>query len=324
MISRLTVFIFWLALPLFPETGGTMTSDAQKFFTEHYENPVIEKHPGEHHTVFPSLSLYSVFEKANLVEDPLVPDIWIRTGTGTFYPSDSIEQALREDRIVPKNRKEALAFAPEIVHIKHGCYYMIAGNDSFDGIIPDVYNGEKFFPSVKETASGYVVRVYFYYPDKRYAEFFSLYRNNLVEYIVSCDKTGYTVTTGRVYHDGNDADEAKLHEIMIDHIQDRALLNDLGDFLDKRSLYGITDPPDYALVEQRIAELSGLWEQAFVVKHPELHFLAKKVLERNPEFRFESDTLYEKTKDLNNTRTIEYYRSTLEAILQEIVQRCGQ
>lgn len=118
MYFRIPVCVFLLSLPLFSEAGGTMTTDAQTFFSEHYDNSVIEIHNGGHDTIFPSLTLYRVFEKRNLVEDPLVPDIWIRTGTGALFPASSIEQALKEDRVEPENRRETHGFAREIDRIR--------------------------------------------------------------------------------------------------------------------------------------------------------------------------------------------------------------
>lgn len=193
-----------LASSLLIAQGGRMKQDTKTFFTTQYDDPVIEKLHGSHEKVFPSLTVYSVFEKSNLAEDPLIPDIWIRTASGNFFPSGNIEEALKEDRVFPGNRTEALAFAREIVRIRHDCYYFITGTASFDGTIPDVYNREEFYPSVEQTANGFIVRLHVYYPDRRYAEFFSPYRKDLVEYTVSCDGINYSVKTGRVYRDGMD------------------------------------------------------------------------------------------------------------------------
>lgn len=202
---------FILSLPLFPQQGACMDTNTQRFFESRYEEPVIESHGGEYKKTFPSFSLYSVFERKNLVEDPLIPDIWIRTGNGRFFESGNIEQALKDADLAPKNPDEALSFALAIVRIKYDCYYCIEDSDSFAGLIPDMYDKKPFYPTVEKHANGYTVRFHCYYPERRYAEFYSLYRKNLVEYIVTSTGNDYTVETGRVYRDGMDGE---FQEIM--------------------------------------------------------------------------------------------------------------
>lgn len=320
------VLITILIIPnlMFSQQGGRMgriDSKAREFFKSRYGNPVIEILEGTHNRVFPSLTFYTVYEEENLVEDPLIPELWVRTSADTFYSVHDMSEALKEEAIVPRNSKEALSLARELLLLQYDGCCVVDGAQSFPGEIPFMYNEKTFYPAVYKTPHGYNVSIHLYYPNHRYAEFYSPYMDNLVEYTVTITGSDYSIQEEQVYSHGENPDEKTLTEAIIEHIDRKGLVKDLTLFLQKRSLYGITDPPDRSQVEQRIAELSALWDAGFVKKHGELHSLVQNVLEENPDFRFDNEYLYQKTKDLKSIRGIEYYQRTLEILLQEIVER---
>ncbi|MBN1604607.1 MAG: hypothetical protein JW915_23565 [Chitinispirillaceae bacterium] len=320
------VFVIGLIIPipLFSQLGGQKYRVDRKtldFFKSLYKKPVIEIFKGSHKKVFPSLAFYTVFEEEHLVEDPLIPDIWIRTSKGTYFIGNDMAEALKEERIVPENKNEALIFARELVLILYKAYYVVENSKSFSGEIPDIYNDKVFCPVVKKTDEGYFVRINVYFPDCRYAEYYSAYRNKLVEYVVKITGFTYQVQEGYVYSPGQNALEIQLTLAVVEHIGKKGLIDDLKQFLEMRNRYGVTDPPERSLVKKRIIDLSEIWDKDFVKKHGELHSLVREVLKRNPDFRFDSNFIYQKTKGVRCVRGMDNYQRTLEMLLQEIVER---
>jgi hypothetical protein len=313
-----------IPMPVFPQQGGRMgriDKTAREFFKSRYTDPVVEILEGTHGKVFPSLFFYSVFEKEQLVEDPLIPSLWVQTSKGAFYSGHDLSDALTDEGIVPRNAGEALAIARELILLQCRGAYPVDGAQSFPGEIPARYNDSAFFPAVTQIHRGYSVNIHFYYPDSRYAEFYSPYRNNLVEYSVTNDGAEYHIRDEYVFAEEERAEESCLNEAVLIHIGQKNLVDDLEPFLQKRALYGITDPPDRSQVQRRIKELSDLWEGAFEKNHEELASLLGKVLAGNPEFRFDSMYLYKKSKDMSNVRDIEQYEWRLEVILQEMLEK---
>jgi len=323
LTNSMLITIFGISLSVHAQGGVMDRTDrhARDFFESRYENPVIEVLAGSFTRIFPSLIFYSVYDEENLIEDPLIPDLWIRTSLLTYFSGYDMTEALREDDIAPRNDQEAIAIARELLEMQCGGCYALEGPRSFPGGIPARFNDKIFFPMATKTSRGYVVNIHIFYPDSRYAEFYSPYRNNLVEYTVTNNGTEYEIRDAYVYSEEEHAEEARLNEAVITHIKQNSLIDDLGDFLQKRSVYGVTDPPDRSQVQQRIQELSDLWKEGFERNHGKLVSLLVNVLQENPDFRFDSRYLYKKTKDMTNIRVIENYEWRLEVILQEMVER---
>ena len=172
-----------------------MDKAANKFFKKNYKNPVIEKYETDTSFTFPGLFFYSVFEKENLAEDPLIPHIWVTTSKKHFYRTYDLEKALEEENIIPSNEQEAFKYSRNFVKHRYNLYYYIADNQVDSDVIPEKYLKEEFYPKTEKINGNYRVRIYFYYPNRRFAEFFSLYKNVLVEYIVDIDGATYKITT---------------------------------------------------------------------------------------------------------------------------------
>ncbi len=287
-----------------------MDEDTRAFFGSRYENPVIETAFDESRRVFPSLGFFGVFERRNLVEDPLVPDIWIRTPSGGFYRNHDVETALAEAGIAPSDEKDARVFAREILRVKYRSCQPLS--------VPA--------PSVQKTESGYVVTVQAYYPDFRYARHYSFYADAYVDYVVTMEGGAYTVTETRALQKGDETTkrlEENLATAVIEALRDGNLFAGLIPYLEKKSLYGLSDPSDVETARNRVAELAELWANGFARPHPALESLARQVLSRNPDFRFDSDAVYAATQDRAATRGVERYRENLSILLQDIVAKAG-
>lgn len=312
---------FGISLSVYAQGGVMDRTDrhAREFFKSRYENPVIEVIGGSFTGVFPSLTFYSVYDEENLVEDPLIPDLWVRTSTLSYFSGHDMTEALRQDEIIPRNEIEAIAIARELLEVQCDGCQAVEGPGSFPGGIPARFNDKVFFPTATKTPQGYVVSIHIFYPDSRYAEFVSLYRNNLVEYSVTNTGAEYQIREEYVYAEVINIDEVRLNEAVINHIAQKNLLNDLLPFLQKRAVYGITDPPDRAQVQRRKKELSDLWEKAVLGQHGDLLMLLLKVMEKNPDFMFDRMYIFRKTNELFDLYNIEQYRMQLNVILNELV-----
>lgn len=287
-----------------------MDKDTRAFFESRYEDPVIETAMDKDRNVFHALDFFGVYEKRNLAEDPLVPDIWIRTPSGGFYRNHDIETALEESGIAPRDEKEARSFARELVRIKYRSCQPLA--------VPA--------PSVRKTETGCIASVQAYYPDGRYARHFSFHVDAYVDYVGTMERGAYTVTETRALQKGEETTrrlEENLVAAVIEALQDGNLFAGLAPYLEKKSLYGLSDPSDVETVRNRVDELAELWAKGFSRPHPALESLARQVLSRNPDYRFDADAVYEATKDLAATRTVERYRKNLSILLQDIVAKAG-
>lgn len=199
--NGLLITVFGVSLSAFAQ-GGLMNRidrHARKFFESRYDNPVMEVLVGSFTKVFPTLVFYSVFDEENLVEDPLIPDLWIRTSTLAYFSGHDITKALLEDGIYPRNEKDAISIAREILELQYDGCYALEGPQSFSGDIPMRFNEKIFFPTVIKTSRGYMVGIHIFFPDSRYAEFLSPYCNTIVGYSVDIDESNYSIREERVY-----------------------------------------------------------------------------------------------------------------------------
>jgi hypothetical protein len=323
MIMKVLIILLLIIVSIltFSQQENNMQKEVQKFFKSKYKDPVIENQSKDVDKVFPKLTFYSVFERKYLVADPLIPHIWVVTSKKGFYRNYEFEKALEEEKIAPLDDNEAFNYARALVSTKYNVYYHVNDEKAFSGVIPEKYFQEKFYPVIEKQNNCYTVTIYFYYTNSRYANLNSLYRNNLVEYLVTIEGFRYTVKVGRVYYDEEDKDEILLKQAIVGHICDKNLFNDLNTYHEKRLLYGITDPPVKEIIEQRNAELTNLWDKGFAEHQNQIYYLLRKVLDKNPEFMFDINDIYETTKDCPSVKGIENYENTLGHTLQDIISR---
>lgn len=321
--KKCAVFAFGANLLMLAAPGPCEESSMKDFFAALYDEPVIERHQGGHTDVFPSLSFYSVFEKRMAVEDPLIPDLWIRDSKGCFFQNNEISTILMEEGLFPENREQAITYAKQLIMIKYGVYSCITNTMGSPGVVPAFYLEDRFLPKVREEHNSYLVVLHFFHPRNRYASFHSLYTNALVEYRVTIDSNGYKVETGRVYTNGKDQDEIRLTDTLVDHLLNKQLMEDLAPWLEKRAIYGISDPPDAAGVEQRQDELTRLYEEGFGERHPDIRLLARQVLAYNPDFSFDLEDILLRTASKTGFPDEAAFMRALETLLQEILEREG-
>lgn len=79
-----------------------------------YDNPIIG---GGEIKQIPGLGFYSVYDKSQQAEDPLIPARYVVTKNGNSYNAWEIDKAIKEIGYYPKSEKEALEVAARIVEI---------------------------------------------------------------------------------------------------------------------------------------------------------------------------------------------------------------
>lgn len=91
----------------------------RSFAKEHYTDPVIEDASGYQLPFLKGVRFFSVFERRNQAEDPLIPHVWAVTNRG-IHRSHELPAVLTEIGFVPGNAAEAVAAGELLLRCTHG------------------------------------------------------------------------------------------------------------------------------------------------------------------------------------------------------------
>lgn len=320
-MRKYLVLLFLVALPLYAEQVQSMDNIARDFFASQYEDPIIEATAEEQPSAFSGLRYYRVYERKNQVEDPLIPDEWIRTKDNQFYRMNELRAVLTKEGIIPSTTKEALSYARELLVRTTKTNCIIDDDMVSAGYIPPRYATRRYYPAVEELPGGYRVTLYLYYLPRRFAQFFSIYHKNVVEYIITNQGSEYRITTGRVYPPAPSGIEEDLTQMIVALLREKDLIQSLEPYIQKRAIYGISDPSDLEEVNRRNAELGRLWKQCFTQSFPEAAALTRRVFAESKSFIFDEEYIWEETRESKPAQQTEHYRETLRILLSDIVQR---
>ena len=92
------------------------------FKQQGYDEPIIG---GGEVTQIPGLGFYSVYDKSQEAEDPLIPARYVVTSTGKAYSAWEIAKAVKTLDLVPKSAQEALTIATVMVEIANDGAWVI-------------------------------------------------------------------------------------------------------------------------------------------------------------------------------------------------------
>ncbi|HCL56659.1 MAG TPA: hypothetical protein DHW82_06580 [Spirochaetia bacterium] len=185
------IFSFFLFIFLSFRIEGAEVKELIKQ-KKNYDNPVIEIMNYDFLKKNNRVKVYSVFEKALLNEDPLIPDIWVVTDSEKVFRSSEIVSALNEISYVPGNEKEALEAAVFIVHM---LYKSMRIFDSAQVSMPEKYRPLFFLPEILHREKKYEI------------SYCILVSDSFLGY---SDKSGYGVEIRIIFSDGKTVFKSKI------------------------------------------------------------------------------------------------------------------
>jgi hypothetical protein len=102
-----------------------------RIFKERYPHPMFN---GEVGTGIPRLTVVYVYDESQLVEDPIIPEPWIRVDSNEYFPLDSrgIQDAIKRIHFSPSTKEEAMSVAKLILNNDHICTVIF----EYDSILP--------------------------------------------------------------------------------------------------------------------------------------------------------------------------------------------
>jgi len=134
-----------------------------------YDNPIIG---GGEIKQIPGLGFYTVYDKSQEAEDPLIPARYVITKNGKSYKAWEIDKAIREIGYYPRSEEEALQAAAIIVEI---------ANDNARAVGVSPYpikpRSEEEVPKISKKEDYYEVVIYSFTP-KRILPFMNVKTND--------------------------------------------------------------------------------------------------------------------------------------------------